>query len=155
MFSINISGFNQIANKLSGVPVVVNVMMHQMMEQLAQNTQAVVKQTAPHNTGALADSINYKIEDQYKQVTATIGTPNPYSKFQEEGTGVYGPTGSPVVPRTARVLAWQSGGITIFARSVRGVQGKHYFQAGLQAAKERIRETMLVGFLIMHQKLGF
>jgi hypothetical protein len=153
-FSVDTTGFNQISNKLKGSPDIFNEVMHKMMEQLAQRTQGAAQKAAPHNTGALIGSITYKIEGIGKEVVAKVGTNTSYARYQEEGTGLYGPSRSPIYPQTARVLAWQSGGVMAFARSVRGVQGKHYFKEGLQEAKDHLSQTLKFGYQLLHQRFG-
>lgn len=55
--------------------------------------------------------------------------------WQEFGTGLWGPTHDYIRPKRASVLRWVSGGVTHYARKVRGVPpkfiAKHaWFQAG-------------------------
>lgn len=44
----------------------------------------------------------------------------PYFAFMQKGTGIYGKSGTPIVPNKARALAFEAGGQTFFAQSVRG-----------------------------------
>ncbi len=46
----------------------------------------------------------------------------PYGAWQNEGTGVYGPTGQPITPARSKYLRWidNNTGQVRFARSVRG-----------------------------------
>lgn len=55
----------------------------------------------------------------------------PYAAFQEEGTGIYGPSGQVIRPRRAKVLAWRSGGKMVFAAWVRGSPAKHVLRDAL------------------------
>ena len=47
-----------------------------------------------------------------------VGTNKHYARYVEYGTGIYGPKKTKIVPKTARVLAWQSQ-----ARFLYGVRG--------------------------------
>lgn len=59
-----------------------------------------------------------------------------YARYVEQGTGLYGPRKRKIVPRTAKVLSWTSGGSRLtgkgagatrkFARSVRGRKATPY-----------------------------
>lgn len=44
-----------------------------------------------------------------------------YAVFHQRGTGIYGPSGTPIRPVRAKVLAWRTGGKRYVARSVKGV----------------------------------
>jgi hypothetical protein len=63
------------------------------------------------------------------QVQAQIISAADYSKFQDEGTGVFGPTGSRIFPKTAKALRfdWPAAGGIVFAKSVAGSPGTHFF----------------------------
>lgn len=50
---------------------------------------------------------------------AIIGNGVSYARFQS-GTGVFGPTGRPIVPKRGSVLSWKSAGKRFAFRSVRG-----------------------------------
>jgi hypothetical protein len=50
----------------------------------------------------------------------------------DQGTGIYGPVGTRIYPRNAKVLAFhwlQRGGGLYFFRSVRGTPAQNYFHA--------------------------
>lgn len=78
----------------------------------------------------------------------TIGNNAKYAKFQL-GTGIYGPTGRPIVPKRAKMLSWKMGGQRFFFRSVRGApprlmvpQPGHVSTTWLRALTARAREYM-------------
>jgi hypothetical protein len=95
-------------------------------------TQAAVSR----RSGALFDGISTSepaLEDT--RVTQQITSAADYSKFQDDGTGIYGPTGARIFPKTAKVLRFDSpaaGGI-VFARSVAGSPGRHFFSEPMAA----------------------
>jgi len=61
-----------------------------------------------------------------------------YAVYQNEGTGVFGPRGRMITPVNARVLHWEKGGTHFFARSVKGVEGKHFVEKSLDAVEEKM-----------------
>ena len=52
--------------------------------------------------------------------TIYTGTNVPYAKFLQEGTGVFGPSGTPIRPKNGRALAFEVNGKMVFAKSVKG-----------------------------------
>jgi hypothetical protein len=63
------------------------------------------------------------------QVQSQITSAADYSKFQDEGTGIYGPNQARIFPKTAKVLRfdWPAAGGIVFAKSVAGAPGTHFF----------------------------
>lgn len=85
---------------------------------------------ASRRTGALAAGISSSepaLVDA--RVTQTIVSAEPYSEFQDVGTGIYGPRGARIFPRTAKALRfdWPAAGGIVFAKSVAGSPGRHFF----------------------------
>lgn len=62
-------------------------------------------------TGTLGKSITFT-EPHFRADEASIqvGTNLHYARYVEEGTGVYGPKGTPIKPKQAKILAWKSVG---------------------------------------------
>lgn len=63
------------------------------------------------------------------RVAAGVGLDPNYMAFQEEGTGIYGPQGTPIVPVNARVLRWEDdeAGVTVYAMSSSGSRPVRYW----------------------------
>jgi hypothetical protein len=60
----------------------------------------------------------------------TVRSLAPYSLWVDQGTGIFGPVGTRIYPRTAKVLAfhWTNrGGGLFFFRSVRGTPAQRFF----------------------------
>lgn len=68
---------------------------------------------------------------------ARIGSNLPYAIWVEQGTGIYGPSGSPITPRNGRYLVFTPRGATkpVFARSVRGRRATPFLTPALDAAR--------------------
>lgn len=101
-----------------------------------QLTVTETQAAASRRTGALVEGISATEPTlEGTRVTSTITSAAPYSKFQDEGTGLYGPTGARIFPKTAKALRFDSpaaGGI-VFARSVAGAPGRHFWAEPLPA----------------------
>jgi hypothetical protein len=52
-----------------------------------------------------------------------------YARYQDEGTGVFGPEGTRITPVSSSVLVfdWPAAGGVVFARSVAGAPGTHFW----------------------------
>lgn len=91
-----------------------------------------VKGYAPRRTGTLADSVEMSdVQVHSAGVRITITVASPYGRFQNDGTGIYGPSGQPITPkRVGGVLVFDSaiGGGIVFARSVRGTEPTHFWE---------------------------
>lgn len=112
-----------------------------LRERVARNLPAVsdrmvadTQAACSRRTGALAASIVADDwRDEGSRFTTTIsagrGLPNPdVARYQNEGTGTFGPLGSRIYPRNRKALRFNSPitGIT-FAKSVAGAPGTFYF----------------------------
>lgn len=110
---------------------------------------ADAKQTAPRDSGALADAI---VADDWTlsgtRYTTTVRVPVQYASWVEEGTGVYGPYGQRIYPVRAKALVffWKRGpnGPGVYAyRSVAGQPGQRYFSAPMP---DRYRRALTRSF---------
>lgn len=88
---------------------------------------------APKDTMALAASINSTKIRYAGRAAARVGSALPYARYPHDGTGVYGPFGRPIRPRRGKVLVFESGGQTVFARQVMGQRATHYLVRAMRA----------------------
>lgn len=89
------------------------------------------------NTGALRSSINTQLGSANGMPIVRVGTNLYYAIFVHEGTGVYGPTGRPIKPRTAKMLSWKAkSGKRVFARQVLGMKPNRFLADAIMAAKD-------------------
>jgi len=68
------------------------------------------------NTGSLLRNIRAKATDNGIEVSFPF-----YAQYLEFGTGIYGPKGEVIRPKTAKVLSWESGGKRHYASYVKGM----------------------------------
>jgi hypothetical protein len=112
-----------------------------------RNAAAVL---CPVDTGALRASLTVELTVESGTPVVRVGSNLPYARYRHDGTGVYGPRGTPIRPVRARMLAWPatnnsgtgnrrySGGRTskyVFAKQVRGTPGVPFLLAALPAAQ--------------------
>ena len=102
----------------------------QRAETLADRFVEVARGYAPRRTSRGADSIEVaSVAPSSSGVRIQITVGEQYMRFQNEGTGVYGPAGRPITPKNGNVLVFDSliGGGLVFARSVRGTEPTHFW----------------------------
>lgn len=93
---------------------------------------------APVDTGRLRSSLTIQfVKGPGGMPIARIGSNLPYAIWQEQGTGIYGPRGTPIVPKHAKFLVFtpRVAKGPVFARSVRGSKARHFLLHALDAAK--------------------
>ena len=96
----------------------------------AKSLQRKARTNAPKRTGALAASIEIRIVGSPGLETAfEVGSPLKYAPYQEFGTG-------PIIAKPGKVMVWQSGGVTVFARRTSGVPATHFMRNSLHSLTE-------------------
>lgn len=65
------------------------------------------KKRCPVDEGTLRESIDYTVTTGNGAATVTVGSPLDYAAYVHRGTGIYGPSGQPIRPTQAKVLAFQ------------------------------------------------
>lgn len=75
------------------------------------------------DTGRMWQSIGIS---QSSADSIDIGTNVKYARWFQEGTGIYGPTGQPIKPKTGNVLSWEVNGVRYFAKSVDGMPARPF-----------------------------
>lgn len=112
---------------------------------------------APRRTGFLQRNI---VPGPLTKDYAIVEARAPYSLFVERGTGIYGPSHKKIVPKTASVLAWRVGAVTLtgrsrvsggrqlagwaFARSVRGRPATPFLLPGANNAVKKAGVDIIV-----------
>ncbi|AYR02666.1 hypothetical protein J1765_gp29 [Gordonia phage Gaea] len=100
--------------------------------RVGRRVQNAARRRAPVDEGTLRNSIEYVVDVRGTRTHVTIGSPLPYARYIHEGTGIYGPKGTPIVPVTRQALKFQVKGASgrrrggdakwVFAKSVRGIK---------------------------------
>lgn len=90
-----------------------------------------VRQGAPRATGELVDSVEVGgVDDSGSSFRCSITVTAEHARYRDEGTGIYGPDGTRIYPTSSRVLVfdWAAAGGIVFATSVAGSPGTHYWE---------------------------
>jgi hypothetical protein len=98
-----------------------------------------VSEDAPRDSGVLKSSIGEAGRSTAgTRLSTQLVVPVEYASWQDEGTGIYGPKGTPIRAKGGGVLAWevtgrraagaaQTASGMVFARSVRGAPATKFW----------------------------
>ena len=105
------------------------------MLRRGRNVAFYARRFAPVRTGRLRASIDARLIPYAGGVACTVSTRVPYAYYQHEGTGIYGPHGTPIVPVTAKFLRFipKGGSTYVFAKEVRGTPPTFFLTRALAA----------------------
>lgn len=140
----------------------------EMVQRSVEASTAFLKTIEPKDTGALIEHTDHTdvIEDLTGLIEAKIGikpigdehvpgagglTQSPRFSFQpsdtsrypifvDTGTGVFGPTGTPIFARSGHSMHFEIDGYEFFALSVLGQPGQHFMAATEAFAETLVRE---------------
>ena len=88
------------------------------------------------DTGYLRSSISTQLIIVGSKPAVRVGTNVEYAIFVHDGTGVWGPTGTPITPKQAKMLSWKSkSGKRVYARQVQGMRPNPFLKDAMSAAK--------------------
>lgn len=99
-----------------------------------RKVEAAAKRRVRVRTGRLQRSIKARRDRVEGEAAVSVEATARHAKWVHDGTGIYGPTGLPIRPKTRSVLKFRVGGTVIFAPSVRGQRGTHFLRDALPAA---------------------
>lgn len=107
-------------------------------------------------TGFMRSSVKGHVASSKEGKTyATAGAGVYYTRFVEEGTGIYGKAGTPIVPKRARALAWHPRTATgapikkngkVVRRSVRGQKPVGMFSKTFTLDRSKMVDAFAKGF---------
>lgn len=87
------------------------------------------------DTGRLRSSIASQLGTKNSKLVMRVGTNVKYAMFIHEGTGIYGPRGTRIVPKRSSVLKWTNREGTFYAKSVRGIVPNPFLKDALQSLR--------------------
>jgi HK97 gp10 family phage protein len=112
-------GDQQLIARLNAMPDRLRSGIARAVTRLCIETQALVQQKLSGSvlkvrTGTLRSSVNFKVDQTATAVTGTVGTAVKYAGYHEFGV----PHSWEIRPKSARALAFELNGKTIFAKRV-------------------------------------
>lgn len=115
-------------------------------ERVGRQIANAAKMRCPVDEGRLRASITHLVTARPGGgVIVQVGSPLAYARWRHEGTGIYGPHATPIVPVTAKALKFRpnitgpmrrgesrKSGVFIFRRSVKGTPGSPFLADALE-----------------------
>jgi HK97 gp10 family phage protein len=102
--------------------------------------QAKAKEEAPVDTTNLRKNIKYEVNAGADEAKVFVDEKIEYARFQEEGTGLYGPKHAFIYPKKAKFLSWVGkDGKRVFARRSSGTRPKEFFKKGAEELKSKTK----------------
>jgi HK97 gp10 family phage protein len=105
------------------------------MINLTTRVEASARKNAPVRTANLANTGTNEVNADGTQGSVTFTAP--YAGYVHQGTGLYGPHKTKIVPRGKRALYWPGAAHPV--RSIRGMKGRPFLQ---KAAEESNMEAL-------------
>ncbi len=141
--SVDVIGSTELAAAMKQAPQVTIQALSTAIGKTAYKVENRAKAYAPIDKGSLRGSIHTQGPRATRNnVEATVGTNIKYAKWQEQGTGIYGPRKQMIVPVRAKRLAFKVGGAWVYARQVRGVKPQRYIRKAKQETVPDFTEYM-------------
>lgn len=102
---------------------------------------------ASRRTGEMADSVAADPpEFTGESVVVHVAVGAEHGIYQDQGTGIYGPEGVPITPRSARVLRFDSPILgLVFAHSVRGSEPTRWWTKAVDAWRQIVMRVSIGG----------
>jgi hypothetical protein len=92
--------------------------------------EALARKDAPVKRSNLANSGSSKVEDDGDKGIITFSAP--YAGYVHEGTGLYGPHKTKIVPKNKKALYWPGAAHPV--RAVKGMHGKPFLRNAAEKA---------------------
>ncbi len=139
-YTVEIKNLPELQNLFRQAPEIAGKRLMEAGNKSLLSLQTTAKQLSPIDSGHLSQSILVSpMQQSGSTFTGSVGTNTTYSVYQEIGTGIYGPLGRPITPKTKKVLAFVGkGGKMVFAKSVKGVRGRYYMKGSLEQNQRSI-----------------
>ena len=140
---IDFRGLDKIAKKISAKKFV-SVPATKAMNRITDIYESEIRNEAPSKSGATRDSVSVSIKTKKGIFTeAVIRVSSPGLKFLLSGTGVFGPSGSPIRARSAQVLKFfGEDGVAIFRHQVRGMKKNDFVARGAASARRKSKRLI-------------
>lgn len=113
------------------------------VRRVVNATRNLAVSMAPVDDGPLRASLRTKYEYGQRTVKGWVYSDLEYALYVHEGTGIYGPKGTPIRPKRGQYLVFEARnarttprgrGNLVFARQVRGQRPNRFLLRALQAA---------------------
>ena len=140
---IEFRGLDKITKKLNAKKFV-SMPTTNTMKKITDIYESEIRNAAPSKSGATRDSVSVSVKTKRGIFTeAVIRVSSPGLKFLLSGTGVFGPSGSPIRARSAQVLKFfGEDGVAIFRHQVQGMKKNDFVAKGAASARRKSKRLI-------------
>lgn len=111
-----------------------NQPIHQAVASRVRKTDAISAATAPVDEGRLKNARNSGVRDEGTRLVGFVEFTVNYAIYVTKGTGIYGPRGRKITPKTAKALVFRApNGDLVYAKSVKGIRPNPFLVNALRA----------------------
>jgi hypothetical protein len=110
--------------------------VHRAVASKVRKTEAIATATAPvrkaSGGGRLKNNRESGVRDEGSRLVGFVTFKVHYALYVHEGTGIYGPRGAPIKPKTKKLLRFElPDGTIVYAKSVKGMPGRPFLVEAL------------------------
>ena len=156
-YSVEIPNLAQLQQHFAAAPELTRQEAADAVNKSLVVLQATAKAAAPVDTGKLRSGIQISPASPSGEViqgSVFTDASVPYALWVERGTGLYGPYQTPIVPTTAKALAFELGGVKVVRRSVRGMKGREYMKTAVEQGSAAVAGFFAQAVTNIAQRLG-
>lgn len=144
--TVDASGIADLRARLMDAASMLPQLLEETVKEAGDDVVSSLGDDAPHGKGdgppvgsdapgPLAESFSASVESTDTSATVTVSTSQPEKlKLVVEGTGIYGPRGTPIRPVKAKALYWDGADHPV--RQVRGMRANDFVSPVLDDAKD-------------------
>jgi len=142
-FVVTVQGFSEAQQRLRAInrQRIVRSTQFFARKRLEEGLEQV-RQEAPVDTGVLQDSIGIDIKSQGDILTGTLTATAEHAEWVHEGTGIFGPSGEPIIPVRSKVLVFQIADRLVITKSVKGQPANPFLRRGAKILRDRVASTL-------------
>lgn len=143
--SVKVIGAKELEQALASVDEFAKNAIMVAIDKTAVEVERRARLNAPHDKGALWGSLHIGGKGNTSvaahvtgnNIEAKVGTNLNYAKYQELGTGLYGPNKTLIKPKNAKamIMTDRSGNVTGWFKSSKGVHPKYFFKKAVASIK--------------------
>lgn len=80
---------------------------------------------------------------RYSMLNRLVRSPQKYTPFVNDGTGIYGPRGQKIRPKSKKALAFTYKGAKVVVRSVKGIRPRKFVERSINDTEKRGDEFVI------------
>ncbi|GAA2685429.1 hypothetical protein [Nonomuraea recticatena] len=110
--------------------------VYRHVDGIMRETASLGRRNIRVDSGFARSQVYHLVFPYATRMVGRAGSYAHYSAYLDIGTGIYGPSGKPITPKRAKVLAFTPKGsnVVVFAASVKGIKGDRWLRRAFAVA---------------------